>query len=225
MATIFLVSREPRTRDRVSSYLVGRDHEVLTAASYDEAMEALPCGRPDVLIVDVQGAPRDDGSAASFPQFGRWLASALGGADPSCVYLLHKGARRPAFRVPGVVIKKPFALESLGAAVRQCIATREALAHACPLELESDTNTLRAADRTAHLTNVEAALLGHLMAHQGKVLRPGELLVDVWHYRDAAGASTLVRAHVSNLRRKIRAVSGDAHVIETVRGQGYRYIA
>jgi DNA-binding response OmpR family regulator len=49
--------------------------------------------------------------------------------------------------------------------------------------------------------------------------------VDVWQYSDSTGASTLVRAHVSNLRKKIRDVVGDDSSIQTIRGKGYRYVA
>ncbi|MCC6382216.1 MAG: winged helix-turn-helix domain-containing protein, partial [Dehalococcoidia bacterium] len=77
----------------------------------------------------------------------------------------------------------------------------------------------------AHLTHIEATLLAYLMEHEGEILHPRALLVDVWQFHDAAGASTLVRAHVSNLRRKLRQVQGDASTIQTVRGKGYRFSA
>ncbi len=63
------------------------------------------------------------------------------------------------------------------------------------------------------------------MQHEGEILHPRDLLVDVWQYHDAAGASTLVRAHVSNLRRKLRNVAGPTNYIQTIRGKGYRFTA
>ena len=77
----------------------------------------------------------------------------------------------------------------------------------------------------AHLTNIEATLLAYLMQHEGEVMHPQELLVDVWQYTDSTGANTLIRAHVSNLRRKIREVNGDDASIQTIRGKGYRFVA
>ena len=70
-----------------------------------------------------------------------------------------------------------------------------------------------------------ATLLAYLIAHQGEILHPHNLLKDVWQYHDSAGASTLVRAHVSNLRRKVRQVHGSADQIQTIRGKGYRFSA
>ena len=69
------------------------------------------------------------------------------------------------------------------------------------------------------------SLLDKLKEHEGEILHPHNLLVDVWQYHDSAGASTLVRAHVSNLRKKLRAVHGSAEQIQTIRCKGYRYSA
>ena len=98
--------------------------------------------------------------------------------------------------------------------------------HRCAgIELDLTTNTLRSVNGEAHLTNIEATLLAYLMEHRGEVLHPRDLLVDVWQYHDSAGASTLVRAHVSNLRRKLRDVHGSASQLQTLRGKGYRFVA
>ena len=75
------------------------------------------------------------------------------------------------------------------------------------------------------LTNIEASLLAYLMEHEGEILQPRDLLVDVWQYNEPAGAGTLVRAHVSNLRRKIRSLTGTDDAIQTIRGKGYRFVA
>jgi len=100
---------------------------------------------------------------------------------------------------------------------------RTSLRLQCGFDLDLSSNTLRGENGEAHLTNIEAGLLTYLVQHEGEVLHPRGLLVDVWHYRDPAGASTLVRAHISNLRRKLRDVTGTADHIETIRGKGYRY--
>ena len=63
------------------------------------------------------------------------------------------------------------------------------------------------------------------MAHEGEILHPRDLLVQVWQYHDSAGANTLVRAHISNLRRKLREAIGTDEHIETVRGKGYMFAA
>ncbi|MBI5946642.1 MAG: response regulator transcription factor [Chloroflexi bacterium] len=211
-------------RATVGDYLRERGYDTSSASDYDTAMEVLPDNLPGALVVDVQGLPRGE-SGTNFAQFNQWLASNYAGTCPPTVYLLHKGARRPHFRVEGAVIKKPFPIEALGEALRERLGHPRQGGASPGIELDLATNTLRGEDREEHLTNIEATLLAYLMEHRGEILHPRELLVDVWQYHDAAGASTLVRAHVSNLRRKLRNVLGTADQIQTVRGKGYRFVA
>jgi DNA-binding response OmpR family regulator len=211
-------------RSNVTDYLRERGYDTRTASNYDEAMEVLPSYRPDALVVDVQGVPRGE-VGANFNVFNGWLAQNFSGGRLPVVYLLHKGMRRPHFRVEGVVIKKPFPIEALGGALRERIGHPRRDGAEPGIDLDLRTNTLRSVNGEAHLTNIEATLLAYLMEHQGEILHPRDLLVDVWQYHDSAGASTLVRAHISNLRRKLRDVHGDANQIQTIRGKGYRFIA
>jgi two-component system OmpR family response regulator len=46
------------------------------------------------------------------------------------------------------------------------------------------------------------------------------LLEDVWHYRNSP-LTNVVDVHISNLRRKVDA-PGEQHLMETVRGHGFR---
>lgn len=211
-------------RTLVTEYLRDRGYDTATAENYDHAMETIPELAPTALVVDVQGVPRgEDGT--NFTAFNQWLASNTFCFGPSVVYLLRKGTRRPAFRVEGTVIKKPFPIEALGEALRERLGHPRRDGHGPGLDLDLTTNTLRGKACEEHLTNIEATLLAYLMQHEGEILHPRELLVDVWQYHDAAGASTLVRAHISNLRRKLRTATGSAEYIQTIRGKGYRFTA
>lgn len=224
MTFVYIVSREPRIHQSLTEYLRSRGFEAGGAPTYDEAMEQLPIVRPDAVIIDVQGLPRGD-QGSNFSTFNHWLEGHVRGDNPSVIYLLHKGSRRPAFKVEGPVIKKPFPIEALGEALRNRIGHPRRDGHAPQVQIDLATNTLIGPVETAHLTNIEATLLAYLMQHEGEILHPKTLLVDVWQYRDAAGASTLVRAHVSNLRRKLKDVMGASDYIQTVRGKGYRFTA
>jgi len=211
-------------RSAAAEYLRDRGYDTTAAANYDEAMETLPGYSPDALVVDVQGVPREE-DGASFTIFSQWLSNHIGQAAPPVIYLLRKGARRPHFRIEGAVIKKPFPIEALGEALREQIGHPRREGMGPGIDLDLATNTLRSVNGEAHLTNIEATLLAYLMEHHGEIMHPRDLLVDVWQYHDSAGASTLVRAHVSNLRRKLRDVHGTARQIQTIRGKGYRFSA
>lgn len=211
-------------RTNVTEYLRERGYDTATAANYDAAIDALVGIRPDAIVTDVQGLPRDE-EGANFAQFNQWLAVTYLLSPPTMVYLLHKGARRPHFRLDGPVIKKPFPIEALGEALRERLGHPRRDGQLAGIDLDMATNTLRSVGAEAHLTHIEATLLAYLIEHEGETLHPRDLLVDVWQYRDSAGASTLVRAHVSNLRRKLRDVMGTSDQIQTIRGKGYRFIA
>jgi len=211
-------------RTAVTDYLRARGYDTATAGSYDTAMESLSSQRPDALVVDVQGLPRGE-QGTNFAQFSQWLHGRFNGEAPSVVYLLHKGARRPNFRLEGAIIKKPFPIEALGEALRERLGHPRRDGQAPGLDVDLSTNTLRSDLGEAHLTTIEANLLAFLMAHEGEILNPRDLLVQVWQYHHAAGANTLVRAHVSNLRRKLREAAGSDDQIQTIRGKGYRFVA
>ncbi|MGE5595799.1 MAG: response regulator transcription factor [Hyphomicrobiales bacterium] len=224
MSFVFVISREPRMRAAVTDYLRERGYDTSTGSSYDEAMEKLSEYRPDALVCDVQGLPRGE-DGATFTNFNQWMAATYAVQPPVVIYLLHKGARRPHFKVEGVVIKKPFPIEALGEALRERLGYPRRDGSGPGIDLDLTTNTLRSVNGEVHLTNIEATLLAYLIEHEGEILHPHNLLVDVWQYRDSAGASTLVRAHVSNLRKKLREVHGTAEQIQTIRGKGYRFTA
>ena len=73
-----------------------------------------------------------------------------------------------------------------------------------------------AGSREVHLTEIESALLAHLMGRSGQVCSREELMAEVWGYPGAAGSRT-VDVHVAELRAKL----GEALRIRTVRGVGY----
>ncbi len=215
-------------REALDTYLRGRGYEVASYPNYDVLIAQLDPSEPTALVVDVQGVPRGE-PGSRFTQFSQWLSRTYQDPEtaPSLVYLLRKGSRRPHFHVPGPVIKKPFPLEKLGETLRSLLGDPTRTERA-PFQVETDTNTLQGAEGAEgaeHLTNIEANLLAYLMAHEGEILHPRTLLAEVWQYHDDAGANTLVRAHVSNLRRKMRSVLGSDEQLETIRGKGYRFVA
>ena len=73
-----------------------------------------------------------------------------------------------------------------------------------------------------HLTNKEFEMLRYLMENRGLVVSRTQMLDQVWGYQ-VAGETRTVDAHVQTLRKKLgEASAGAPHLIETVRGVGYR---
>lgn len=72
-------------------------------------------------------------------------------------------------------------------------------------------------------TPTEFRLLRALMERPGELVSPNELLENVWGYSPETGGPELVRAHVSNLRRKLRSMGKDPHLVRTVPYRGYSF--
>jgi DNA-binding response OmpR family regulator len=121
---------------------------------------------------------------------------------------------------------KPFAFPELTARVRSLLrrdtsATSSVLTVG-EVSLDDARHDARRGDRRLDLTAKEFALLRYFMNHPGEVLSQETLLEHVWD-ENADPFTNTVRVTVGTLRRKLMA-GGEASVIETVIGRGYRLV-
>jgi len=68
----------------------------------------------------------------------------------------------------------------------------------------------------------EFQLLRYLVEHPGKTLSREELLKEVWGY-SADTFTRTVDVHIASLRNKLRLEDGQANLIQTVKGLGYKF--
>jgi len=102
---------------------------------------------------------------------------------------------------------------------RRAGAGEGAIVRLGPLAIDTDTYRVTAAGVPLDLTFKEFELLRYLATHPGRVAtRPG-LLREVWGY-DFYGGTRTVDVHIRRLRSKLG--PEHEHLIETVRGVGYR---
>ncbi|MBI2015238.1 MAG: response regulator transcription factor, partial [Candidatus Rokubacteria bacterium] len=80
------------------------------------------------------------------------------------------------------------------------------------------------AGREVRLTRKEFDLLVFLVEHRGEVVTRERLLDEVWGYERFPTTRT-VDTHILRLRRKFEADPNRPAVIETVHGQGYRFVS
>jgi DNA-binding response OmpR family regulator len=90
------------------------------------------------------------------------------------------------------------------------------------LAIDTDTYRVTAAGRALDLTFKEFELLRYLAQHPGRVFTRPALLREVWGY-DFYGGTRTVDVHIRRLRAKLGPEF--EHLIETVRGVGYRAAA
>ncbi len=90
-----------------------------------------------------------------------------------------------------------------------------------PLEFDTETSRCTVSGKFVSLTGTEIKILRLLLENPQKLFTKANLFTSVWdeeyNYDDNA-----VNTHISNLRRKLRAVCPDREFIETVWGIGYK---
>ncbi len=89
-----------------------------------------------------------------------------------------------------------------------------------PIELDLHQRIARSSGRRIDTTAREFALLALMVRSAGQLVTRAEILAQVWFLNRDAG-SNVIDVHMRNLREKL----GSASVhLQTVRGQGYRFI-
>jgi two-component system alkaline phosphatase synthesis response regulator PhoP len=80
-------------------------------------------------------------------------------------------------------------------------------------------------DQVVPLTPREGDILEYLIRHRDRVVTREDLLLDVWHYRNANVETRTVDIHIVGLRRKVEPDPANPTLIQTVRGKGYRWFS
>lgn len=71
-------------------------------------------------------------------------------------------------------------------------------------------------------TRLEVEILGQLVRYPAQALSHAFLSEQIWGYKNVTDA-TLLKGHVSSIRRKIREAGGNEEMIRTVHGVGYSF--
>ena len=155
------------------------------------------------------------------------VCRALTAEQPETKVLMLTAARSTDDLVAGLslgaddYLPKPFRFAELVARLR-ALARRSGAARPAVLEsgdvvLDPARRTATRAGRSLDLTPKEFAVLEVLLAAQGAVVAPEELVEKAWD-EQLDPLSNTVRMTVMTLRRKL----GDPPLVATVRGSGYR---
>lgn len=212
-AAILVVDDDAPIRRMLDRTLSAEGYAVETAADGGEALAAVECSIPDLLVLDV-GLPGVDGLAVSR----RLRAKGL-----SVPVLLLTARDSVPDRVAGLdagaddYLVKPFATEELLARVRALLrrgkSPEELLAYA-DLTLDPATRSAQRSGGALSLSEREADLLALLLRNARRVVSREQAIAEIWQ---GDATANVVDRYVSNLRRKL----GEPPVIDTVRGVGF----
>ena len=197
-----------------------------TALSVAEACDKLASTAYDVALLDITLPDGDGLTLAAEIRDGR--VESLAGPDLRIVMLTARG--QLADRVRGLdvgaddYLVKPFAFAELRARLRAVLRRDTNGASSVltlgALRLDVARQLAFRGDRELRLTLKEFAVLRYLMARPGHLVSSEELLEHVWD-ENADPFTQTVRVTVGTLRRKLT-VDGEAPLLETAIGRGYR---
>jgi DNA-binding response OmpR family regulator len=219
---ILLVDDDARLREIVGMALEGEGYGVRTLESGEEALGVFEADDPDLLILDVMLPGRD----------GFELCRDIRKRSPVPILML-TAKTDTVDVVVGLesgaddYVTKPFVTKELLARIRALLRRardRTTLPRTIvlgDLEISPDAASVTKAGAPVHLTKTEFKLLCALASRPNQVFTREMLLQQVWEY-DYFGDSRLVDVHVRRLRGKIEEDPTDPHVVQTVRGLGYK---
>ncbi|MGO9955886.1 MAG: response regulator transcription factor [Solirubrobacteraceae bacterium] len=222
MATmVMVVEDEPNIGALVRTYLERAGYTALWVRSGEQALAELRRHPIALVVLDI-GLPGIDGFE---------VCRRIGGQVP--VIILTARDEEPD-RVAGLEIGaddyvvKPFSPRELTARVKAVLRRAEGAGRADsadvlalgPVTLARGAREVRVAGEEVELTQREFDLLEYLLRNAGQVVSRDQLLESVWGFR-SPGETRTVEVHVAQLRKKL----GQADLIRTVRGLGYKATA
>lgn len=223
-ATILVVEDEPAIQELIGYNLKQAGHLPLQSGSAEEALGLINCALPDMLIVD-------------------WMLPGMSGVDLAAK--LRKDERTKAIpiimltartdekdKVMGLEIgaddyvTKPFSPRELIARINAVLRRRapqmtDEVVEIEGLRLDPITRRVTGNDLQILLGPTEFRLLHFLMTHPERVHSRTQLLDRVWGDHVFVEERT-VDVHIRRLRKALH-MAGQDHLIQTVRGTGYRF--
>jgi DNA-binding response OmpR family regulator len=227
--TILLADDDPTIADSLAPFLERAGFHVLVVSDGMAALDKAQKHHPDLIILDVL-MPRMNGreTLRRLRKSNIWtptiLLTQVGEASERAL-ALEEGADD--------YLNKPFDPHELLARVRAVLRRarpgERSLSAAWLLTAEDlvlDRRARRAslAGKTLELTPKALAVLEHLMTHPDEAVTRERLLEVVWGWEYPAGTRT-VDTRVAELRRVLDDDPAEPRFIETISGEGYRFIA
>ena len=222
---VLVVDDEPALLRAVGAALKARQYEVSTAATGQQAIDAIALTPPDVVVLDL-GLPDLDGIEVC-RRVREWsdvpiVVLSAEGSDERKVLALDQGADD--------YVTKPFSTAELLARIRVALRHRQheaapdddAVLHVGDLQVDLARHTVEVGARKVDLTPKEFAFLALLARWPGRVLTHRTILQEVWG-PEYGSESQYLRVYASQLRKKLDDDPAEPRLI-TEPGVGYRLV-
>ena len=225
---VLLVDDEQAITDNLTSFLERAGFTVTVASDGEEALNRVPGFGPDLIVLDIL-MPKLDGreTLRQLRQAGNWTPVILltqVGESTERAMALEEGADD--------YLNKPFDPHELVARMRAILRRarpgQPSIAAAqrvgCgDLLLDRQARRVYVREEELHLTPKAVSLLEYMMTHPDELLTRDRLLDTVWGWDYPTGTRT-VDTRIAELRRELDDNPANPMYIETVPGQGYRFV-
>ena len=221
--TILVIEDEEDVSDLIRYHLKKAKLKVLASGDGAEGLQLAVEERPDAIILDIM-LPRLNG----FEVTKKLRADARTAAIPLLI-LSAKGETDS--RIKGLelgaddYLPKPFSPRELvlriEALLRRKKATAATTPSSGPFMVDRSAMKITLDGKRLDLTSTEFKLLSLLTFREGGILSRETLLEEVWGYSSTVDTRT-VDTHMRRLREKL---GTHAALLETIRGEGYRFVA
>jgi len=225
---ILVVDDEPQIRKLLQTGLTGYGHQVITAATGQEALTAVAQRQPDVVILDIALGSEPDGLVVC-QRLREWsqvpiIMLSVRSGESTKVAALDAGADD--------YLTKPFGMEELRARIQAVLrrtamepaSSPTAVIHSGALTIDLANRRVTVGEQEVHFTPLEYDILRLLATHPGQILTHQTILSQVWgsDYRDM---THYIRIYVNQIRQKLgENPSANLRYILTEPGVGYRFV-
>lgn len=226
--TVLLVDDEASVITTLTTFLRLSGFDVEVAHDGEQALEKLGTFRPDIVVLDVI-MPRLDGREVlrRLRQGNNWvpvilLTQVTGTAER--IMAIEEGADD--------YLNKPFDPQELVVRIKAILrrSTQSAQTLNAAQRLTSDNLTVDRVSRRVWLDEHEVmvtpkafAILEYLMTHPDELITRERLLDAVWGWENAVGMR-VIDTRIVELRKALSDDPVHPRFIETVTGQGYRFV-
>jgi len=224
--TILIVDDEQAIRDMIDFALTRAGYRVVTAEDANSALAVIAQSIPDLILLD-------------------WMLPDISGVDLArrlkkeelyqeipIIMLTARVEEQDKVRGLEVgaddYVTKPFSTRELAARIKAVLrrttpSEKNELLSVAQLIIDPGSHRVHVSGNELHLGPTEYRLLYFLMSHPDRVYSRAQLLDRVWGQNTYIEDRT-VDVHVRRLRKAL-SDSGYDHLIQTVRGAGYRFSA
>ena len=220
MALILVVEDEPEIAELLEDYLRGSGYRTERASNGKEALTLFRAARPDLVLLDI-----------ALPELSGTEVLKRVRSESTVPIIMLTAKAEETDKIVGLelgaddYVTKPFRPREVMARVKAALRrARMDEPGSAPLrvgaiEVDPLQATASARGEPLTLTATEFRLLHHLALHEGRIFDRVALLEAVLPESDAL--ERVIDVHIGNLRKKLHA-HGVSHMLQTVRGMGFR---